>query len=197
MADPNQPVAQILKTPRNKHSPQNIRNIHCPNFFLSFNSSPNPPKSTLKDEIFLLRCTLWATLLTWAGLKDSGPSPETGVSDLGELSWRSMISWLWLLLLLLPLWVFCEELLLVLLLLLLFRLKECALRVIGPENLGLLTRCDKLPPSSVAVAWWWWWLLWWCPISSHVHHISMGNKRIKCANCARLCVYVRENLRWL
>jgi hypothetical protein len=96
MADPNQPVAHIFRRPRNRHNPQNSKNIKCPSFFLSLN-----PNSTTKDPIGFFSKplttpprTLWFTW--WLCFKtDSSPSRQTElvpISDLGELRWRS-ISW--------------------------------------------------------------------------------------------------------
>lgn len=159
MADPNQPVAQILKTPINKQRPQKAKNIQCPSFFLSLklNSETigflNNPLTTLSRN--------WPYVWCFLLIADSNPplgsipDPEA-ISDLGELSGRS-ISW-WtlkveeelLLLLSPPMWV----------LLLLPpeppRLNDWARRVMGPEKRGLLTCWGTPSPPS------WWW----CPISS-------------------------------
>lgn len=161
MADPNQPVAQILKTPINKHTPQKAKNIQCPSFFLSLklNSETigflNKPLTTLS----LNWPYVWCFLLIADSNPPLGSKPEPeAISDLGELSGRS-ISWWTLkveeeLLLLLsppPMWV---------LLLLLPpeppRLNDWARRVMGPEKRGLLTCWGTPSPPS------WWW----CPISS-------------------------------
>lgn len=159
MADPNQPVAQILKTPINKHTPQKAKNIQCPSFFLSLklNSETigflNKPLTTLS----LNWPYVWCFLLIADSNPPLGSKPEPeAISDLGELSGRS-ISW-WtlkveeelLLLLSPPMWV----------LLLLPpeppRLNDWARRVMGPEKRGLLTCWGTPSPPS------WWW----CPISS-------------------------------
>ena len=175
MADPNQPVAQILRRPRKTHIPQNKKNIQCPSFFFPLKPNSTTPDLFSKNPLMRLLVllpwmfTLWLTWWRWwcflskAEEVESNPSGETGlvpISDLGEPIWTS-ISW-WVLkvvvLPLPPLVPLLLVLLLVLLLLLLFslllRLNEWARRVIGPEKRGLLTLCDM---PSLELWWWWWW----------------------------------------
>lgn len=164
--DPNHPYKQILKTPRNKQSPQKKKNIQWPSFFLSLN-----PKSKITDPILpflfvkILTTPPWTLWLRFCLLWLSLSNPST-VSDLGEFKGRSISRWgLRLLLLLLPLLTLLLPLLLLLALpallllleLVLLRLKEWARRVIGPEKRGLLTLWET---PSLAELWLWWWEWW-------------------------------------
>lgn len=131
MADPSQPVAQILRTPINKQTPQNTKNIQWPSFFFSLN-----PKSTAMDSSGLFRkpfttppWTLWETWWWWWWTCFETGSNTS--SDLGELICSSTS----LCVLSAPPLTAAEPLALL-------RLKDWARRVIGPEKRGLLTRCE-------------------------------------------------------
>lgn len=143
MTDPNQPFIQIFKIPRNKQRLQNNMNMKCPNFLFSLSlKSKSRETNPVLNNVLGVRPPWFLCGATFRSKAESEPSTRTvllkGASDLGEFTGRS-ISW-WLLS---PLLLMMFKLLVVLWVsLLLLRLNECARRVIGPENRGLLTRWE-------------------------------------------------------